>query len=236
MSIEAPRFLPERLRPRSLGRRSRRGLVAASVVPICLLALPLWRVSEVRVDGGSRLPPAAVAALRDLAGQPAFGLDLAAIRDRVRAWPGVGEVQVELELPGTLVVRAEEAPTLGSMRVGQGWHGVGADGRLTGVVQLPVGPLLAGFASDVERSRALAVAQRLAAATGARVLELRRITPYDFEARLTAADEGPTAVVRVQPQPTTAELAWCAAFAAGTAAQGWADLRWPDRMVVGVGG
>ena len=235
MNGDTPRFLPDRLRPPALGRRSRRGLVVASVVPIMLLSLPLWRVGEVRVDGCSKLPPAAVASLHELVGQPALGLDLEAIRDSVKVWPGIGEVQVELELPGTLRVSAEEESASGSVRIGHGWHGVGADGRLTGVVELPLEPVLIGFPSDGDRSRGLAAARRLERATAARVREIRRITPSDYEARLApVGDRGPV-VVHVRPQGSMAEVAWCVAFAGGNVEQSWADLRWSDRMVIGGG-
>ena len=148
-------------------------------------------------------------------------------------WPGVGAVQVELELPGMLWVRAEEESALGSVRVGHGWHGVGADGRLTGVVELALEPVLVGFPSDSDRSRGLAAAQRLERATAARVREVRRITPSDYEVRLApGGDRGPV-VVHVRPQGSAAEAAWCIAFAGGNVVQSWADLRWGDRMVIG---
>jgi hypothetical protein len=231
----ATRFLPDRLRPPVRGRRSRRGLVVASVVPILLFALPLWRVGEVRVEGCSKLPSSAVESLHELVGQPALGLDLESIRDGVKAWPGIGAVQVELELPGTVWVRAEEEPALGSVRVGRGWHGVGADGRLTGAAARALEPVLAGFSGSGDRAAGIAAAERLQRATGARVLELRRITPSDFRALLAPSGDRPPAVVHVRPRGSVAEAAWCAAFAEGGVAQSWADLRWSDRMVVGGG-
>ena len=36
--------------------------------------------------------------LSDSLGQPAVGLDLQSVRDRIEAWPGIGEVEVELEV------------------------------------------------------------------------------------------------------------------------------------------
>lgn len=227
------RFLPDRLRPPKLGRRSRRGLVLASAVPLMVLALPLWRVDSVVVEGCSKLPPAAIDGLDALAGQPALGLDVEAIRDAVKAWPGVGEVQVELELPGTLRVRAAEAPTLGSVRVGQGWHGVDAAGRLTGVTPVPVEPILEGFTDDVERARGLAAAQRVAVAATVSVHGVRRVTPHDYELQLVRPDDAAPTVVHVAPEGTVAEQAWTAAFAGGTVIHRWADLRRSDRIVVG---
>lgn len=229
------RFLPERLRPPALGRRSRRGLVLASVVPMMLFALPLWRVGEVRVDGCSKLPAAAVDSLYSMVGQPALGLDLEKIRDSVKVWPGIGEVRVELELPGTVSVRAEEELVLGSVRVGRGWHGVGADGSLTGALELPLGPVLEGFLGAGDRCSGLAAARRLERSTGARVVEVRRIMPTDYRVSLVPAGEQDRTVVHVRPQGSMAEAAWCMAFAGGAVEHRWADLRWSDRMVIGGG-
>ncbi len=235
MMGDAPRFLPDRLRPQTPGRRSRRGLVVLSVVPFMLLAIPLWRVEQVRVDGCPKLPQSAVASLQELAGQPAIGLDVRAIKERIEVWPGVGEVRVDFILPGTLSVHAATASTLGSMRVGRNWHGVGADGGFTGRMQTPVQPVLEGFASAVDRRRGLEAAGRVAGATGFQVTTVRRITPGDYRVEFAAADGSTPAVIHVSPSGTAAETAWCAAFAGGTITQPWADLRWADRIVVGGG-
>lgn len=226
-------FLPDHLRPQRIGRRSRRGLVLASVVPIMLLALPMWRIDTVQVEGCSNLPPAAIEGLESLAGQPALGLNLEAVRDSVRAWPGIGEVQVELELPGTLRVHAEEAVVRASFRVGHGWHGVEAGGRLTGLIEVPVEPVLDGFGSAAARARGLEVAERVSTATGGRVQSVRRVTPKDYEVRLTYGGQSEPVVLHVLPEGTVAERAWLAAVASGTAAADWTDVRWSDRIVIG---
>jgi cell division septal protein FtsQ len=235
MNAEIPRFLPERLRPPTAGRKRRRGYALLTVVPVMLLALPRWQVSEVRVEGCPNLPAASVHSLHELVGQPALGLDLEAVRDRIQIWPGVGEVEVELELPGTVHVRAAAAPCLGSLQVGRSWHGVAADGSLTGILDIALPPVLAGFGSDLERSTGLAVARRLEAATGGQVKEIRRVTPFDYRLRLQPSDGGPERVVYVLPQGTDAESAWCAAVAKGSLTQTWADLRMTDRIVLGGG-
>lgn len=235
MTGDVPRFLPDRLRPKTPGRRSRRGLVLLSVVPFMLLAVPLWRVEHVRVDGCPKLPPSEVASLQELVGQPALGLDVAAIKERVQMWPGVGEVRVDFVLPGTLMVRAETAPTLGSVRVGRSWHGVGADGGLTGRLQFPVEPVLDGFAAEGDRQRGLDAARRIREAAGVPVAKVQRITPSDYLVELTAAEGETAVVVHVCPQGSAAEQSWCAAFAQGTVVQPWADLRWADRIVIGGG-
>jgi cell division septal protein FtsQ len=229
-------FLPDRLRPQVARRRPRRGLALLSVVPVMLLALPQWRVEEVRVDGCSKLPPAAVRSLHELVGEPALDLDLESVRDRVQVWPGVGQVQVELKLPGTVIVRAEEEPAHGSVRIGRSWHGVAIDGGLTGVVEIQLLPILKDFETAVERGRALTVARRLQAASGLRVQSIQKVTPADYQVVLAGGEESNDKVIHIRPQGTVAELAWCAAVARGGVSQSWADLRWSDRMVVGSGG
>ena len=233
MSAEAPGFLPERLRPQTVRRRPRRRLAMLTVVPFMLLALPQWRITEVDVDGCSKLPPAAVRSLHELVGEPTLDLDLDAVRDQVRVWPGVGSVQVELELPGTLHVRTEEQAAYGSLRIGRGWHGIALDGELTGTLEIAMAPVLEGFDSSTERGRALSAARRLAAASGAQVLSVCKVTPADYRVHLVGAGDAMEKTVHITPQGTVAELAWCAALARGEVPQRWADLRWSDRMVVG---
>ncbi|MCJ7756266.1 MAG: hypothetical protein MUP13_17025 [Thermoanaerobaculales bacterium] len=235
MTGDAPLFLPDRLRPKTPGRRSHRGLVWLSVVPFMLIAVPLWRVEHVRVDGCPKLPPSAVASLQELVGQPAIGLDVGAIKERVQMWPGVGEVRVDFVLPGTLLVSAETAPTLGSVRVGRSWHGVGADGGLTGRLQVLVEPVLEGFAAEGDRQCGLDAARRIHDAAGVPVAKVQRITPSDYLVEFIAAEGEAAVVVHVCPQGSAAERSWCAAFARGTIAQPWADLRWTDRIVIGGG-
>jgi len=235
MSTEMHRFLPDRLRPPVSRRRSHRGYALLTVVPVMLLALPQWRVAEVRVDDCPRLPACAVRSLHELVGQPAFAVDLGAIRDRIEVWPGVGEVQVAFELPGTISIRAEAAETFGSVLVGRSWHGVDIDGGLRGVVAVARPPLLEGFVGEVDRGRGLAAAARLQEATGGQVRSVRRVTPTDYRVLLVPHGGHGEVVVHVRPQGTGAESAWCAAIAGESVTYPWVDLRWPDRMVVGGG-
>jgi hypothetical protein len=235
VSAENPRFLPEYLRPQTPGRRSRRGLVLLSVVPFMLLAVPMWRVETVQIDACPKLPQSAVASLQELVGQPALGLDVGAIKERIQIWPGVGEVGVDFVLPGTVVVRAETAPTLGSVRVGTSWHGVGADGSLTGRLQRAADPVLEGFAAASDRRFGLAAALRIEKAARIRVATVRRITPGDYRVQLAAVDGQAAVVLHIRPRGSAAEQAWCAQYASGNIAQKWADLRWSDRIVIGGG-
>ena len=233
MSVDVPRFLPERLRPPVAGRRSRRGFVLLTMVPVMLLVLPRWRIEEVRMDDLPRLPAVTVEYLRELVGQPAFGLDLEAIRDRVDVWPGVGDVQVELELPATIVVRVGDVQPRGCVWIGRNWHGIDGDGRFVGVVEAPVPPVLEGFVGEKDRGRGLTSARRIESATGGRVIGIRRITPADYRIRLVPVGGHEDMVVHVRPQGTASEAAWSAALVAGSVSQTWADVRRPDRMVLG---
>ena len=235
MNAEVPHFLPDRLRPPKIARKTRRGFALLTVVPVMLLALPQWQVREVLVEGCPKLPAAAVSSLHELVGQPAIGLDLEAVRDRVEIWPGIGEVEVALELPSTVRVSAAAAVSRGSLRIGRSWHGVAADGSLTGVLDAALPPVLEGFPGELERNRGLAVASRVENATGGRVQALRRVTPADYSLRLLPSEGGAERVIHVVPQGTDAERAWCAALADGSLHQTWADLRWGDRIVVGGG-
>ena len=235
VSADIPRFLPDSLRPKSVGRRSRRGLVLLSVVPFMLLALPMWRVETIRVNACAKVPHSAVASLQELVGQPAIGLDVDAIKERIQIWPGVGEVRVDFVLPSTIEVHAETASTLGSMRVGNGWHGVGADGSLTGRLQIPVQPVLEGFSTMSDRRRGLEAVRRVEEAASVEISKARHITPSDFQLHFSVGDGHEDVVIHVRPEGASGELSWCAAFAAGRVAQPWADLRWSDRIVIGGG-
>lgn len=233
MMAEVPGFLPDRLRPPTPRRRKRRGYALLTVVPVMLLALPRWQVAEVLVEGCPKLPPPAIESLYEMVGQPTLGLDLQEVRDRVEVWPGVGEVEVELELPGTVRVRARAAVSRGSVRVGRSWHGVAADGSLAGVVDVGLPPVFEGFIGDGDRTEGLAVVSRIEAATGGRVVRIRRVTPLDYQLRFQPPGEGPEMILHVDPRGTGAESAWCAAVAAGSVGHPWADLRWTDRIVIG---
>jgi hypothetical protein len=112
---------------------------------------------------------------------------------------------------------------------------VAADGSLTGILDIALPPVLDGFTSDLERRKGLAVASRLEETTGGQVKEIRRVTPSDYRLQLQPSSGGPEIVVHVLPRGTDAEKAWCAAVADGSLARTWADLRWPDRIVIGGG-
>jgi hypothetical protein len=233
MNAGLPSFLPQRLRPPVTGRRSRRGFALLTVVPVMLLVLPGWHVREVDVEGCPKLPAVTVHSLHELVGQPTLGLNLETVRDQVEVWPGVGEVEVDFELPGTLRIRAEAAASIGSVRIGRGWHGVSADGTLTGSVGLALPPVLESFIGDHDRAKGIAVARRLEEAVGGQVIEVRRVTPIDYRVRLQPAGADRETIIHVLPQGSSAENAWSAAVAAGTIELRWADLRWTDRIVIG---
>lgn len=236
--MTAPRFLPESLRrpprpPRASRRRWRWSPLAAVVLP--LLVVLVWRVDVVEVDLGPQVPEHVVRELRSLEGRMVAGLDLDHVRAAVEVWPGVDWVEVRLELPGVLRVRALPSPIAGSTRIGHRWHGVTRDGTLAGPAAAPVLPVVEAPAMDAEtRARLLAVARRVGASCGRPVHSVRAVTPVDLRLELApkSLHEAPV-VLHVAPRPTAAEAWWCARLAAGEATARWADLRSDGRAVVG---
>ncbi len=233
MSVFNGRFLPEHLRPRERRRRPRRGVIApATLVAVTLVLLPLWTVQRVEVSGTEVVPPEVTTSLKSLVGHSVLLLDLDWVRRLAAGWPAAGAVQVRLDLPGSLVVEIFPQSVLGSMQIGAGWHGVAADGRLTGPVPTPVGPRLVGFRRPADRRAAFAVARRLTDATGAGVAEIRQVTPADYRLTLSFDGAGRAVALHVSPEATAAERAWCRSTRDHGPVSDWADLRWQNRMVV----
>ena len=234
MTVVHRRFLPDRLRPRTPHRRShRRFLLPAVVVTTGLLLVPLWTVQSVKIYGGEVIPKAATASLEGLVGHLVPTLELEWLHQVAAAWPGATEVRVHLELPGTVVVEIFPVPTRGSAPVGTGWHAVAADGRLVGAMDEPQSPRLVGFRRPSDRRLAFVVARRLAKASGGDVKGVQQITPVDFRVELRFDDQDLTTAVHVLPEGTTAEQTWCELAFNGELMVDWADLRWPNRMVLG---
>jgi hypothetical protein len=233
MRAAATAFLPDRLRPR-LGRRPRRRRLALLVlVPGVLALLPWWRIQAVEFADGGRVPAALEAQLRQLVGTPALALDLGDVRRRIEAWPGVESVDVQLELPGRLRVVARPAPPCASIRSGNGWHGIAADGSVTGPASGPLAPVLEAIAFDpVELRSALAVVSRVATASGAAVQAVRAVAPGDLELTVRTAD-GRELVVLVGAAGSGAEGYWCDRVASGDPPAPWSDARSDDRLVIG---
>lgn len=228
-----PDGLRHRPRPR---RRPRRRLATLALLPVLLVPAPLWRVRTVQVDAPG-VPAVTAAALAALEGTSPLLLDLAWVRRQVDAWPEVGEVQVQLELPGVLRVRALQAVAVACFASGRGWHGVTADGRTAGRLAVPHGPILEGFAADPAALRGgLAAAQRLAAALGGEVRSVRHILPDDLELTLQMPGAPAPLVLHVLPGGGASERRYAELVRAGSLpAAGWADLRLPDRLVIGGG-
>lgn len=229
-----PRFLPDRLRPKVSRRRSRRRFALFTVFPVALVLLPMWRIGEVRVESCPAVPRSTERSLAEMVGEPTVALDLAEIRDRVEVWPGVGAVEVRLELPTTLVVRAEPAEIAGSVLIGMGWHGVDPTGAYAGTLDFPLCPVLEGFAgSERDQRRALEVVRRLEAASEMSVTVIRKVAPDDYRVDLVSRSSPEAWVAHVSPEGTASEQAWISAVGGGALSAPWADLRQPDRMVIG---
>ncbi len=227
------RFLPERLRPRTRRRQSRPGVLAPATLGVLVLVLlPLWSVHSVEVTGAEVVPPQVLTSLEALSGHSMLLLDLDWVRMVAATWPAAGEVRVRLELPGTIVMEVFPETARGSVRIGAGWHAVASDGRIAGALSAPVAPQLKGFRRPAERRLAFVVARRLADASGGAVEQIRLVTPEDFRLDLRFEGLADPVVLHVVPGGTEAERSWCRAAAKHGPNCGWADLRWPRRMVV----
>jgi len=229
-----PSFLPERLRPHAQRRRSRRSLLLIALLPATLALTPLWRIQAVDLDGCASLPSEVTASLQQLVGRPALTVSPQWVRHQLEQWPEVAEVEVRLELPGTLRVAATRKAAQGSVAAGQQWRAVTRSGELAGSLDQPLEPVLEGVrCRPAEMRRALSVAERCATATGGRVESIREVTPSDFELRLWPAGAEQPVTLHLRPEPTAGERYWFERIARGEARSSWADLRWDDRLVLG---
>ena len=230
------RFLPDRFRPRTPRRRSRRRyFLAAAVLTLGLLAAPLWQVQSVEIHGADVVPDSVTASLEGLVGHmvPIIGLDW--LRQIAATWPAASEVRVHLELPGTIVVEIFREPPRGSVPVGTGWHAVAMDGRLSGSLGEPLQPELVGFRRASDRRLAFSVARRIAEASGGEVMAVHQVTPSDYVVGLWFEEPDRLTTIHVIPEGTAAEAAWCGQVLGGGVTVEWADLRWQHRMVLRVG-
>jgi len=233
MSVFNGRFLPDHLRPRERRRRPRRGVIApATLLAVTLVMLPMWTVQRVEVTGTEVVPPEVTTSLTSLVGHSVLLLDLDWVRQLAAGSPSVGEAQVRLDLPGSLVIGISPQAAQGSMQIGSGWHAVAPDGRLAGPVPAPIGPRLVGFRRSADRRAAFAVARRLTDATGAGVDEIRQVTPADYRLVLSFDGVDRAVTLHVGPEATTAERTWCRTTKDHGPASDWADLRWSNRMVL----
>lgn len=227
-------FLPERLRPTPIRRRSRRPLLLLAVLAATPLMAPWWRVRAVELVGYPGLPASVSRTLEDLVGSFPLTVDPQWVRRQVEVWPGVAAVDVRLQLPGTLRVSATPVAPQASVPSGRGWHAVAADGAFAGTLERPQLPVLEGFSFRAgELRQGLEVAGRIARGTGAVVEVVRSVTPVDLEVQVRPAGSDRPLVVRVRPRETAAERFWCATVAQGAPLAPWADLRSEDRLVIG---
>ncbi len=238
MTVASHTFLPDSLRPQPKAEpRSRRGfrirLVPGPGSPRRRrLDRSLVARQDVSVQTCAGIPASVAIDLEGLRGHWVPAVDLGWVRRHVEQWPGVGTVDVELQLPGKLVVRAVAEEVCGSVPVGLGWRAVSCDGRPSRRLDRPQAPVFRGFGADeVQLRRALAVGRRFGGAGEGDVLSVRRVTPVDYEVRL-GPQAGEPVTVRVLPGGSLAETWWKQKWAGGRAPL-WADLRFDDRVVVG---
>ena len=227
-------FLPDRFRPRSPKRRTRRTMFLIVLLPVSLAATPWWRVQAVDLSGCVGLPGEVVTQLHGLVGRPALLVGPQRVRRQLEVWPEVAAVEIRLELPGTLRVTAQKTDSMGCVPVGRRWHAVNAAGELAGALDRPIEPILEGIRCESEElRRALSVARRVAVASGARVEVVRQITPSDYELRLWPEGSERPLVIHVRPDGSAGERYWCERIASGDVISPWADLRWEERIVLG---
>ncbi|NOZ77882.1 MAG: hypothetical protein GXP48_01635 [Acidobacteria bacterium] len=241
MTLAPPPF-PDRLRivTRRRGRRRWAALLGGSLLAVIItVLLPLWQVTSVKTALGPGVPGAAARSLAHLRGTPVVLLSLGWVRRLVQVWPAAGDVEVRLQMPGTLLVRSTPAGIAGSVRIGGRWRAVTSRGSLGARLDTPVSPILTGFDLRPGPLRtALSVADRVARETGGRVESVRFILPGDFEVKVVTASRaaGPL-VLHVAEAATAGETRWTRMIREGrTPATGWADLRFDNRVVVGGAG
>jgi hypothetical protein len=174
--------------------------------------------------------------LQELVGGFPLAVDPQWVRGQVEVWPGVGSVDVRLEMPGTVHVTATAVSPQASVPRGVRWQAVAQDGSLAGPLDQPKRPVLEQFPIDpVELRRGLEVARRLERATGRQIDAVRLVTPADYEVRLRLAGGEQETVVLILSDETDGERYWCERAARGEPLPEWADLRWHDRVVTGGG-
>ena len=230
-------FLPDDLRPvqQNVQPTSHvRALLVLLVVAALVSSVPAWRLRRVEIRGGDCVPVSTIVSLEELVGTPLILLSFGWIRRSVQVWPQVGNVDVKLELSGVLRLNVRPKSVRASVPIGNGWHGVGRDGSLSGRLKGPQYPVLVGFPLvKSELRRALTVVDRVKRASGDEVVRIRRITPADFELQIDQGDKKPWLCVRVTPAGSRSEDLWCEARLRGTSLAAWSDLRRDDRLVVG---
>lgn len=226
-------FLPDRFRPRTTRRRSQhRYILPVVLATAVLLVLPLWKVDAVRIHGSEVVPATVTTSLEGLVGHLVPLLELEWLHRVAATWPAAAEVRVRLDLPGTLVIEIFPETPRGSVGIGSGWHGVATDGRMAGGIERPVAPRLVGFRNAADRRAAFAVARRLGDASGGEVIEIRKVTPLDFQVEIEFGTPDRSTTVHVTPDGTDAERRWCELAISQMATVVWADLRWAHRLVM----
>jgi len=135
--------------------------------------------------------------LQELVGRFPLAVDPEWVRRQVEVWPGIGTVDVRLEMPGTVWVTATAVSPRASVPRGVRWQAVAEDGSLAGSLVQPIGPILEEFPIDpVELRRGLDVAHRLERGTGGQVdavadrlallAESRQVLCVTHQARIAA--------------------------------------------------
>lgn len=226
---------PAHLRQRRAARRRPAGLrwlATVLLVPLPFVGVTQWKVSRVEIAHADELNPSAVANLRSVVDTPVVLLDLDWIRRQADCWPAVAGVEVVGRLDGWVLVTARPSRAVASIRVGEAWHGVDAEGRPAGRLEGPREPVLRSCGSiALTLRRALSVARRLETGGVRRVHAVTPISPTVLEVSLTGSDRRLIAHVAVEPTASESLLTrlWRADELPHS---GFVDATRDDRLVV----
>lgn len=155
--------------------------VVAALVGLILIAVfsPLLALREIRVEGTSRVDPAAVVdALEGQLGTPLALLDEELIRDELDAFPLIRSYTTELAPPGTLIVRIAERTPVGSVIRGAVFEHVDAAGVVIESTpeRLPGMPVIAVPGDDAASPAFASVVEVILALPGGILTQVDTIT------------------------------------------------------------
>jgi hypothetical protein len=209
-------------------------LAISAVVAAAALLLPSWALHTVDIRTEAAVPQPIVRALSSLEGSHPMTVDLQWVRNAVSRWPGVAAVEVRLEPSGVLRIRAQDAPVVASLAIGEGWHGVQPDGRLGPQLAGPAEVSLVGLPSEPTVLRkALTAVDRVQPHIAHHRLRVTSSLPNTFSVQLLTADATPTLTLELRTRATAAERMWLDMVASGRLEPvGWVDLRGERRLVL----
>jgi len=231
-------FLPQSIRPVPTARHRKRHrvpVVPGLIILFLFLLIGgsfLWRIDSIEISGCSALPSCAAANIQQLKGTWVPGLDLAWVRAQLETWPGIRDIEVRLELPGRLVIGTVPDEIRASIQIGNAWHAVNPRGDIGQSLDLAETPVLKDFPLQEPVIRqALDTGNNLVKKLGGRLLEIRWITPQDFQMKLEVPGRSAPLLLRIQPTGKPEENPFIETLISNKKIL-WADLRRSDRVVI----